>query len=108
MQPQDCQSGWGYERKDTVSQPWYSLQTPAENAEPIMQRLLARARKPTPQRTHLDYLGELPRRIYRFQPHETWITGTRLPIGNQLVDTKIQIALDDLIVAEIRFHAIDR
>lgn len=69
----------------------------AENVEQIMQRLLARARKPTSQRTHLDYLGESPCRIYRFQPHEAWITGTRLPIGNQRVDTKIQLDFADLV-----------
>jgi hypothetical protein len=44
-------------------------------------------------RTPEDYLGESPRRIFRFQPKEGWLTGERLAIGNQLVDTKITFDL---------------
>lgn len=63
--------------------------------ERAMKLLFARAQK-QPSRRAEDYLNASPRRIYYFQPQEAWITGTRLPIGNQLVDTKIQINVSDL------------
>lgn len=64
---------------------------------PIMQLLFKRVKGPTPDRTEADYLDPSPRRIYRFQPDTVWMTGERLAIGNQLVDTKIQLNLRDLI-----------
>ncbi len=50
------------------------------------------------ERSALDYLYSSPRRIYRFQADETWVSGDRVPAGNnQLVDTKILIQLSSLI-----------
>lgn len=61
----------------------------AEVAE-AMRHLFARVTNP-PDRTAADYLGESPRRFYQFQPTQIWMTGSRIPVGNQLVDTKIQL-----------------
>ncbi len=49
-----------------------------------------------PNRTAADYLGDSPRRFYQFQPSEIWLTGDRLPVGNQLVDTKVWLDLEAL------------
>jgi nitroimidazol reductase NimA-like FMN-containing flavoprotein (pyridoxamine 5'-phosphate oxidase superfamily) len=49
-----------------------------------------------PNRTATDYLGESPRRFYQFQPSEIWITGDRVPVGNQLVDTKVALDIGAL------------
>lgn len=53
--------------------------------------------RPRPNRTAADYLGDSPRRCYQFQPAQVWINGTPEPIGNQLVDTKIQLDLASLL-----------
>jgi hypothetical protein len=58
--------------------------------EKAFQLLASRARKPL-LRTAADYLNDSPRRIYEFQLQQAWVTGNRLPVGNQLVDTKILI-----------------
>lgn len=63
----------------------------------IMEQLFERARNDRPHRTAADYLAPSPRRIYGFQPDAAWITGERMAIGNQLVDTKIQLRLADLV-----------
>jgi uncharacterized protein YhbP (UPF0306 family) len=60
--------------------------------EAVMQLLFKRSGRVLP-RTAEDYLNDSPRRIYHFQPTEAWVTGDRIPIGNQLVDTKIQLDL---------------
>jgi hypothetical protein len=62
-----------------------------EEAEFGFQLLKARARKPI-NRTVADYLNDSPRRMYRFQPQEAWITGERIAVGNQLVDTKVSVS----------------
>lgn len=62
----------------------------------IMKRLFDRSGN-YPNRTPQDYLEASPRRIYCFQPQVAWITGERLAIGNQLVDTKIELNLSTLI-----------
>jgi uncharacterized protein YhbP (UPF0306 family) len=49
-----------------------------------------------PQRTVADYLGDSPRRFYQFQPSEIWITGDRVLVGNQLVDTKVTLDIGAL------------
>jgi nitroimidazol reductase NimA-like FMN-containing flavoprotein (pyridoxamine 5'-phosphate oxidase superfamily) len=49
-----------------------------------------------PDRTAIDYLGDSPRRFYQFQPSEIWITGDRVPVGNQLVDTKVALDIGAL------------
>lgn len=67
-----------------------------EEVETVMKLLFEKAGGSPPNRTASDYLGESPRRIYHFQPKEAWVTGERLSIGNQLVDTKIQLDLTDL------------
>jgi uncharacterized protein YhbP (UPF0306 family) len=60
-------------------------------------KLLAARTGKQPQTTAEDYLNSSPRRIYQFQPQEAWVSGERLAVGNnQLVDTKIQINLQDL------------
>lgn len=64
--------------------------------ESIMKQLFDRAGT-SPNRTAQDYLGDSPRRFYCFQPQEIWVTGERLAIGNQLVDTKIRLNFDTLL-----------
>jgi uncharacterized protein YhbP (UPF0306 family) len=49
-----------------------------------------------PHRTAADYLGDSPRRFYQFQPREIWLTGDRVPVGNQLVDTKVALDVEAL------------
>ena len=67
----------------------------------LMKRLFDRAGK-YPNRTPQDYLDTSPRRFYGFQPQEAWITGERLPMGNQLIDTKIRLNLSTLIGTSLR------
>lgn len=74
----------------------YASELKPEDTEEIVQMLLNRARRRI-NRTAADYLNDSPRRIYKFQPQEAWITGERLPIDNQLIDTKIQLNLHSLI-----------
>ena len=62
----------------------------------IMKLLFQRAGN-APKRTPQDYLETSPRRIYRFQPQAAWISGERLAIGNQLVDTKVQLQLSTVL-----------
>ncbi len=71
------------------------LENPNQVKE-ILELLSARARKKI-ERKEKDYLDDSPRRIYHFQPQSVWVTGERLPVGNQLVDTKISFSLLDLI-----------
>ncbi|MDZ8183758.1 MAG: pyridoxamine 5'-phosphate oxidase family protein [Nostoc sp. ChiSLP02] len=66
-----------------------------EDTEKILKLLLNRAQRKH-NRTVDDYLNDSPRRIYQFQPQEAWVTGERLPVDNQLIDTKIQICLQSL------------
>lgn len=61
-----------------------------------MHRLYERAGH-APDRTPEDYLGDSPRRIYCFEPEAAWITGERLTVGRQQVDTKIQLNLKTLL-----------
>ncbi|MGK7871958.1 MAG: pyridoxamine 5'-phosphate oxidase family protein [Xenococcaceae cyanobacterium] len=63
--------------------------------ERVLKLMASRAGKPI-NRTVQDYLDNSPRRLYHFRPHEAWITGERLPVGNQLVDTKIKVNLQQL------------
>ncbi len=68
----------------------------ADLTEKVFSLLAARSGK-QPQTTAIDYLNSSPRRIYRFQPQEAWVSGERLAVGNnQLVDIKIQIDWQDL------------
>ncbi len=62
----------------------------------VLKLFQIRAKKPI-NRTAEDYQDNSPRRIYQFQPQQVWITGERLAIDNQLVDTKIQLNLLDLL-----------
>lgn len=59
-------------------------------------KLLAHRAEKNLERTAADYQGSSPRRIYRFVPDSTWVSGERVPAGNQLVDTKIPIQLVQL------------
>lgn len=68
-----------------------------EDVSSTMQLLFKRVKGNVPDRTDADYLAPSPRRFYRFHPTEVWITGERLAIANQLVDTKIQLSLRDLL-----------
>lgn len=70
-----------------------------DDVEAALERLLARARRKH-NRTADDYLGNSSRRIYRFQPQEVWVTGERIAVGNQLVDTKVYVSLADLLSRE--------
>ncbi|MGK7889177.1 MAG: pyridoxamine 5'-phosphate oxidase family protein [Leptolyngbyaceae cyanobacterium] len=74
-----------------------AAELPEDQVAEKMSLLFQKASGPPPDRTELDYLGDSPRRMYGFQPQEAWMTGDRLPIGKQLVDTKVQLSLDDLI-----------
>jgi uncharacterized protein YhbP (UPF0306 family) len=47
-------------------------------------------------RTAADYLNDSCRRFYQFTPSEVWVTGSRIPVENQLVDTKIRLDLEEL------------
>ncbi|MDA0265928.1 MAG: pyridoxamine 5'-phosphate oxidase family protein [Cyanobacteria bacterium] len=69
---------------------------PPDQVDAVMQALFQRAGGDPPQRTAADYRDASPRRFYRFQPAAAWITGARLAVGNQLVDTKIELSLVDL------------
>lgn len=64
-----------------------------DRVDSVMQALFQRAGGAPPNRTAADYLGDSPRRFYGFQPTAIWITGARLSVGNQLVDTKIELNL---------------
>jgi Pyridoxamine 5'-phosphate oxidase len=64
-----------------------------DRIERIINQMFDRARGPRPQRTAADYLGESSRRIYHFTPEQAWITGERIQVDNQLVDTKLQLDL---------------
>ncbi|MEH2067778.1 MAG: hypothetical protein V7K47_06365 [Nostoc sp.] len=66
-----------------------------DDTENILKLLINRAKRQY-NRTVDDYLNDSPRKIYQCQSQEAWVTGERLPIGNQLVDTKIQISLEYL------------
>ncbi|MEQ8997334.1 MAG: pyridoxamine 5'-phosphate oxidase family protein [Coleofasciculus sp. B1-GNL1-01] len=65
-----------------------------DQIERVVKLMANRAGKEI-NRTVTDYLDGSPRRLYHFQPDQVWITGERLPVGNQLVDTKIQISLSE-------------
>ncbi len=69
----------------------------ADRVDAVMQALFRRAGGEPPQRTATDYLAPSPRRIYAFRPERVWITGERLAVGNQLVDTKIELSLADVL-----------
>ncbi|PSB01352.1 pyridoxamine 5'-phosphate oxidase family protein [Merismopedia glauca] len=60
-----------------------------------LQLLKPRARNPI-NRTAVDYLNDSPRRMYRFEPKEAWVTGERISVSNQLVDTRVCLSLIDL------------
>jgi hypothetical protein len=67
-----------------------------ERVSTVIQSLFNRAGGEAPNRTARDYLHPSPRRMYKFTPDAAWMTGQRMPIGNQLVDTKIQLDLAKL------------
>jgi len=73
-----------------------ATQVDRDSVADVMQRLFKRAGS-SPDRTPQDYLDASPRRIYCFQPQEVWITGERVVIGNQLVDTKIPLSLSAIL-----------
>ena len=60
--------------------------------ETVLKLLHHRAKKQH-KTTVDDYQKNSLRRIYQFQPQKAWVTGNRLAVGNQLVDTKIQLDL---------------
>jgi uncharacterized protein YhbP (UPF0306 family) len=71
-------------------------EVPTTQVDRAMQLLFDRLEH-RPQRTATDYLGDSPRRMYQFSPQAAWITGERIAIGNQLVDTKVKLNLSDVI-----------
>jgi hypothetical protein len=71
------------------------LEINLEQAGKAFKLLAARTGK-QPQTTAEDYLDSSPRRIYQFEPQQAWVSGERLAVGNQLLDTKIQINLQNL------------
>lgn len=54
-----------------------------------------RAKRSNPRLTK-NYLGESCRRMYKFTPEKIWVTGDRLTVTEQLVDTKIELNFNDL------------
>jgi uncharacterized protein YhbP (UPF0306 family) len=42
-------------------------------------------------RAAADYLPPSPRRLYRFEPEELWVTGERVPFEHFLIDTKVKL-----------------
>jgi nitroimidazol reductase NimA-like FMN-containing flavoprotein (pyridoxamine 5'-phosphate oxidase superfamily) len=68
---------------------------PENQVAQALEHLFARMDQ-RPNRTAADYLGKSPRRFYQFQPSEIWITGDRVPVGNQLVDTKMALDIGAL------------
>jgi uncharacterized protein YhbP (UPF0306 family) len=76
---------------------------PEDQVAQAMEHLFARMDQ-RPDRTAADYLGDSPRRFYQFQPREVWITGDRVPVGNQLVDTKVLLDIGALKGAIIENH----
>lgn len=74
----------------------YTSLVPDATVGYAMERLFARM-ETRPDRVAADYLGESPRRFYQFQPAEIWITGARVSVGQQLVDTKIQLDREHLV-----------
>ena len=74
-----------------------AAEVPPEQVRARMLLLFQKAGGTPPNRTEADYLGASPRRMYGFQPTEAWVTGERLPVGRQLVDTKIQLNLGELL-----------
>jgi nitroimidazol reductase NimA-like FMN-containing flavoprotein (pyridoxamine 5'-phosphate oxidase superfamily) len=73
-----------------------AMAVPESETEAAMELLFMRLEQ-RPQRSALDYLGDSPRRMYQFRPEALWLTGERVAIGNQLVDTKVKLNLADLI-----------
>jgi nitroimidazol reductase NimA-like FMN-containing flavoprotein (pyridoxamine 5'-phosphate oxidase superfamily) len=67
-----------------------ATEVPTEQVETAMELLFSRLEK-RPDRSARDYLQDSPRRMYQFSPQEAWITGDRVEIGNQMVDTKINL-----------------
>jgi nitroimidazol reductase NimA-like FMN-containing flavoprotein (pyridoxamine 5'-phosphate oxidase superfamily) len=61
----------------------------------ILKLFDQRAKRPNP-RLAADYLDQSPRRMYQFAINEAWVSGDRLQLGDQLIDTKIQLNLATL------------
>ncbi|AKG20744.1 pyridoxamine 5'-phosphate oxidase family protein [Calothrix sp. 336/3] len=70
----------------------------AQDVEAVLPLFAARSRRLV-ERKAIDYLGDSLRRMYKFQPLLAWVTGERLAVGNQLVDTKVSVSLSDLKLA---------
>ena len=66
-----------------------------EQADELLRRTGERLGRPL-DRTAADYLQDSPRRFYQFTPQTAWVTGDRVAIGHQLVDTKVVLDLADL------------
>ena len=58
----------------------------------ILKLFDQRAKRPNP-RLAADYLDSSPRRMYQFAINAGWVTGDRLQLEDQLIDTKIQLNL---------------
>jgi nitroimidazol reductase NimA-like FMN-containing flavoprotein (pyridoxamine 5'-phosphate oxidase superfamily) len=66
------------------------------NVESVIPRLTKRSGQNL-KRSAADYLAPSPRRLYRFQPEEVWVTGERFPLSETvLMDTKIRLDLAEL------------
>ena len=64
--------------------------------EAVLKLFDQRAKRPNP-RLAKDYLGDSCRRMYKFIPKKVWVTGDRLTVNEQLVDTKIRLNQEHLI-----------
>lgn len=61
----------------------------------VLARFDRRSERPNP-RLAADYLDPSLRRMYQFEINEGWVTGDRLQLEDQLIDTKIQLNLSAL------------
>lgn len=64
--------------------------TDTQQLATILQLFDQRAQRPTARQCP-DYLAPSPRRMYQFTPHDLWLTGDRLTVQDQLIDTKIHL-----------------
>lgn len=69
--------------------------TEKSQLETVLKLFDQRAKRPNP-RLAKNYLGESCRRMYKFVPEKVWVTGDRLTVNEQLVDTKIELDLNSL------------
>ncbi|AFY37198.1 pyridoxamine 5'-phosphate oxidase-related FMN-binding protein [[Leptolyngbya] sp. PCC 7376] len=69
--------------------------TDESELQAVLKLFDQRAKRPNP-RLAKDYLDDSCRRMYKFTPDKVWVTGDRLTVEEQLVDTKTRLNLEEL------------